>query len=145
MQQRPRNSQKGIFTKPLVTLMCVGGLWSTLVNLTVFIGAQQLGYSLTQAMTFTFVTLVLIQFLKAYNFRSIQGSVLHRPWANRWLNLAVAWELILLGIVVHWSVLQSPFGTTDISTKEWGIALALSATIVPVLELSKFWLKRKTH
>ena len=37
----------------------------------------------------TFVSLVLIQFFKAYNFRSDRLSVLRRPFANRWLNLAM--------------------------------------------------------
>ena len=34
----------------------------------------------------TFVSLVLIQFFKAYNFRSDRHSVFRRPFANRWLN-----------------------------------------------------------
>ncbi len=49
----------------------------------------------------TFVSLVLIQFFKAYNFRSDRHSVLHRPFANRWLNLAIVWELALLLVVVY--------------------------------------------
>lgn len=43
-----------------------------------------------------FVTLVLIEFAKAYSFRSDRVSVLRRPFADRWLNLAVASELFLL-------------------------------------------------
>ena len=42
----------------------------------------------------TFVSLVLIQFFKAYNFRSDRHSVLRHPFANKWLNLAIVWELI---------------------------------------------------
>ena len=40
-----------------------------------------------------FVSLVLIQFFKAYNFRSDRQSVLHHPFANKWLNIAILWEL----------------------------------------------------
>ena len=43
----------------------------------------------------TFVSLVLIQFFKAYNFRSDRHSVLHKPFANKWLNMAVFWEIAL--------------------------------------------------
>ena len=49
----------------------------------------------------TFVSLVLIQFFKAYNFRSDRHSVLREPFANKWLNLAILWELILLGLILY--------------------------------------------
>jgi hypothetical protein len=51
-------------------------------------------------MTMTFVSLVLIQFFKAYSFRSDRHSVLIRPFANKWLNLAIIWELLLLVLIV---------------------------------------------
>jgi hypothetical protein len=35
------------------------------------------------AMTMTFICLVLIQFFKAYNFRSDRNSVFNLPFANR--------------------------------------------------------------
>lgn len=37
-------------------------------------------------MTITFVSLVLIQFFNAYNFRSERHSIVKKPFANRWLN-----------------------------------------------------------
>jgi Ca2+-transporting ATPase len=50
------------------------------------------GRSMEEAMTMTFVSLVLMQFFKAYNFRSDRHSVFNRPFENKWLNLAVGWE-----------------------------------------------------
>ena len=44
----------------------------------------------------TFVSLVLIQFFKAYNYRSDRHSVFHRPFGEPLANLAIAWELALL-------------------------------------------------
>jgi Ca2+-transporting ATPase len=91
MKRDPRDPRSGIFTRPVVTLMILGGLWSTLVNLGLFTWAVQSGRSLAQAMTMTFVSLVLIQFFKAYNYRSDRISVLKKPFANKWLNLAILW------------------------------------------------------
>ena len=54
----------------------------------------------------TFVSLVLIQFFKAYNFRSDRLSVLHQPFANKWLNLAILWELVLLGLILYVPLLK---------------------------------------
>ena len=33
MQRPPRDPRTGIFTRPVVTLMLVGGLWSAIINL----------------------------------------------------------------------------------------------------------------
>ncbi|MCU0982897.1 MAG: cation-translocating P-type ATPase, partial [Pirellulaceae bacterium] len=88
MRRRPRDPRRGIFTAPVVTLMLIGGCWSAVVNLLLFVWALRSGRSSEEAMTMTFVSLVLIQFFKAYNFRSDRHSVLRRPFANRWLNVA---------------------------------------------------------
>ena len=142
MRRPPRNPRSGIFTRPVVTLMMVGGGWSAAINLGMFAWALDSGRSITEAMAMTFVSLVLIQFLKAYNFRSDRTSVLHRPFANRWLNLAVFWELVLLMLIVYVPVLQKPFGTISLQPMEWAALIGASATIVPVLELAK-WMERR--
>ena len=90
----------------------------------------------------TFVSLVLIQFFKAYSFRSDRHSVLRRPFANRWLNLAVAWELGLLALVVYLPFLQEPFSTYSLTTLDWLIVGALALSVVPVLELGKWAVRR---
>jgi Ca2+-transporting ATPase len=142
MRRPPRNPHTGIFTRPVVTLMTVGGLWSTGVNLGLFIWALNSGMSAKEAMTMTFVSLVLIQFFKAYNFRSDRNSVLDRPFANKWLNLAIAWELFALLLILYVPVLRQMFGTYALSLADWVIILSLALTISPVLEISK-WMERR--
>jgi Ca2+-transporting ATPase len=122
--------------------MAVGGLWSATANLGVFVWALQSGRSLAHAMTMTFVSLVLIQFLKAYAFRSERHFILQRPFANKWLNLAVVWELVLLLAIVYIPFLEKPFGTFPLGLADWGIVLGAALTILPVLEIAK-WMKRK--
>ena len=139
MRRPPRDPRRGIFTRPVVTLMLVGGLWSTVANLGLFAWALQSGRSATEAMTMTFVSLVLIQFLKAYSFRSDHVSVFVRPFANRWLNLAIVWELALLALIVWLPWLQAPFSTFSLTLDDALIVAAVSASIVPVLEATKAW------
>jgi Ca2+-transporting ATPase len=142
MRRKPRDPRTGIFTRPVVTLMLVGGIWSALVNLGLFTWALNTGRSLEAAMTMTFVSLVLIQFFKAYNYRSDRHSVLNKPFANKWLNLAVGWELVLLLLIVYLPFLHGPFGTFSLPLADWLIVIGLSLTISPVLELAK-WLERR--
>jgi Ca2+-transporting ATPase len=122
--------------------MSVGGLWSALVNLGLFAWAYNSGRSLEEAMTMTFVSLVLIQFFKAYNFRSDRHSVVKKPFVNKWLNRAVGWELVLLVLIVYVPFLQQAFGTYALPLEDWLIIGALSLTIMPVLELTKWMVRR---
>ena len=122
----------------------VGGLWSALVTLGLFTWALSSGRGLAEAMTMTFATLVLIEFFKAYSFRSDRRSVFERPFANRWLNLAVAWELVLLALVVNVPFLQDAFGTTPLSPATWAVVGGVALTVIPVLELAKWALRRRS-
>jgi Ca2+-transporting ATPase len=142
MKRKPRNPHTGIFTRPVVTLMVLGGLWSTFINLGLFTWALNSGRGLDEAMTMTFVSLVLIQFFKAYNFRSDRHSVLNQPFANKWLNLSVGWEMILLVLIVYVPFLHEAFSTYTLPLVDWLIVGGLAVTIVPVLELVK-WMERK--
>jgi Ca2+-transporting ATPase len=143
MDRAPRDARSGVFTRSVVTLMLVGGLWSMAANLALFIWALQSGRTVTQAMTMTFLSLVLIEFIKAYNFRSDHYSVLHRPFANKWLNLAILWEIVLLVFILWFEPLHEPFGTTHLQPNEWLIAAIPALTISPVLELAKWFVSRR--
>lgn len=144
MKRRPNNPKQGIFSRSLVALMLTGGIWSTIVNLSLFRWAIASGRSLQEAMTMTFVSLVLIQFFKAYNFRSEKDSIMKRPFANRWLNLAIFWELVMLGLIIALPVLRIPFSTFPLSREDWLIAIVSSGTVIPVIELLKFIIRKGT-
>jgi P-type Ca2+ transporter type 2C len=137
MRRPPRSRSEGIFTKPVVTLIAVGGAWSAMVTLGLFIWALSAERALAEAMTMTFATLVLIEFFKAYSFRSDRNSVLVQPFANKWLNLAILWELALVALVINVPFLQDAFGTRALSLETWLLIAALAFTIVPVLEAAK--------
>jgi P-type Ca2+ transporter type 2C len=142
MLRRPNDPKKGIFTRTILTLMLTGGIWSTIVNLSLFQFAIASGRSLKEAMTMTFVSLVLIQFFKAYNFRSEQASIFRRPFANTWLNLAIVWELVMLAAIIAVPVFRIPFGTFPLTAEDWVIVIVSAATVVPVIELLKWFLRR---
>lgn len=142
MQRPPRDPKRSIFTRPVVTLMAVGGVWSAIVNFSLFKWAYKGPENYAEAVTMTFVSLVLIQFFKAYNFRSDRHSVFRRPFANKWLNIAIVWELLLLLVVVYWPILHEPFGTYSLPLIDWAIVIGAAITVMPVLELAK-WMERR--
>ncbi|HET9020738.1 MAG TPA: cation-translocating P-type ATPase [Ornithinibacter sp.] len=142
MARPPRNPHTGIFTRPVVTLIVAGGAWSTTVNLGLFAWALSAGRPLREAMALVFVSLVVIQLIKAFNFRSDRRHVFDRPFANRWLNLAVVWESALLLAITYVPPLQEAFGTFALSLQDWLLILGLALTVVPVLELIKWMVRR---
>jgi len=142
MRRPPRDARRGVFTRPVVTLILAGGVWSALLNLGVFAWALGSGRSEAEAMTMCFVSLVLVQFVKAYSFRSETHSILHRPFANGWLDLAVAWEVALLLLIVYLPALNRPFGTFALPLVDWVIVAGAALTVAPVLEAAKALVRR---
>lgn len=90
----------------------------------------------------TFATLVLIEFFKAYSYRSDRHSLLNGLFANKWLNLAILWELLMLVLVINVPFLRDAFGTTTLSMEEWLRVAGLAFLIVPVLETAKWLIRR---
>ena len=142
MKRKPRNPRTGIFTRPVVTLMVLGGIWSAIVNLGLFIWAMNSGRGISEAMTMTFVSLVLIQFFKAYNFRSDRNSVFQKPFANKWLNYAILADIAMMVMVIYIPALHDAFGTYYLPWEDWVISTGMAITIMPVLEAAKWMLRR---
>jgi len=142
MQRKPRDPRIGVFTRPVVAMLLAAGLWSGIVNMTLFVWLLERGRALEEVMALTFVTLVLIQFFNAYNCRSDRRSILRRPFANRWLNLAVAWEVILLIGIIYVPFFQPAFDTFSLTIADWLLVVAIAFSIVPVIQVVKLMSRR---
>jgi P-type Ca2+ transporter type 2C len=142
MRRPPRDRDTGIFSKPVIALIVTGGIASGIITFGLFLWALSTDRVLAEAMTMVFATLVLIEFFKAFSYRSDRHSVLARPFANKWLNLAILWELTLLVLVVNVPFLQDAFGTTTLALVEWMLVTGLAFLIIPVLEVAKWRIRR---
>ena len=142
MDRPPRDPKGGVFPASVVVLMLLGGAWSTVVNVGLFVWSLREPGGLPHAMSMCFVSLVLIQLAKAYSFRSDRESVFRRPFDNRWLNLAVGWELLMLVAIVSIAPLRGLFGLVPLGMHDWLLATAAALTVVPVLEAGKWGVRR---
>jgi Ca2+-transporting ATPase len=144
MEQKPRPRGQGIFTKPVLILMVIGGVWSMLVNLGMFKLALDMGKGMVEAQSLTFLTLVIIQFFKAYNFRSDKKSIFKMGmFKNKWLNWAVLSQVVLMWLIIEVPLFQGPFNTYPLTLFEWLTVILLAGTIFPVLEMTKFFIRRQ--
>jgi len=120
MRQKPRPRGQSIFTRPVVMLMFIAGIWSCLMNLGIFKWALDPGRGMREAQGLCFLILVIIQIFKAHNFRSEKHSIFKIGlFTNKWLNLAICWEIMLLLIIIYTPFLQEPFRTFSLSVGDW--------------------------
>ena len=138
MKRQPRPRNESVFTRPVVGLITIGGVWSMLINMAIFVWAMGVGKSLIEAQGLVFMTLILIQFFKAFNYRSDRLSIFKIGMlGNKWLIVAV---LISLGMTIpllYVPFLQEVFHTYPLPLVDWIIVVVSAATIFPVLEISK--------
>lgn len=143
MKRKPRSARTGIFTRPVIALMLIGGIWSAIVNLGLFVYALNIWQvTVREAQTIVFVSLILIQFFKAYAFRSDRVSTFVRPFSNKWLNLSILASILFVLPTIYVPALHSVFDTYSLPLQDWLLLLPLAVTIIPVLELGKFLVRR---
>ncbi len=153
MKEKPREPKESIFTRPVVLLMVTGGVWSAFINLAMFFWLCPPGVCPAPAMgdgdpqvimarSMVFVTLILIQFFKAFNYRSDRHSIFKMGFfANKWLLMAILWEILLVLFIVYLPFLQGPFSTHALSIVDWAIVILAALTIFPVLEATKYGIR----
>jgi Ca2+-transporting ATPase len=138
MKRRPRRGGETIFTGPVLSYMVGAGIWTALVTLLVFLWALDAGKSMAEAQSICFVTLILIEFFNAFNCRSMEHSLFQvGVFKNRWLLLAIAWECVMLGLVVYLPVLQGPFNTYPLTVNDWVVCVLSASTIFIAAEIYK--------
>ena len=82
-------------------------------------------WSLRDAQTMAFTTLMLFQIVNVLNAQSDDISA--RRFSNRWLWAAMAASLALQVAVVYVPVLQQAFGTVGLSADDWLRCITIAA------------------
>jgi Ca2+-transporting ATPase len=102
------------------------------------------GVDVQTAETMAFVTLSLCELFRAYTCRSERISLFKLGvFSNKYMQYAVGFSILLLGLVVSVPFLQPIFNTHLPSLKEWGVILAFSLIPAILEEVLKVYLRRK--
>jgi len=138
MKRKPRPRNENIFVGPVGALVVLGGVWSAVVNLSIFVWALHDGKSLIEAQCLVFMTLIVIQFFKSFNFRSDRLSIFEVGFLkNKWLILAVLVSFGMTLPLLYVPFLQDVFHTYPLPWLDWVIVILSSVTIFVVLEIGK--------
>ena len=145
MKRKPRDSKEGIFAGGLGAAVFYQGFLVTLITLaSYFIGHwfETGNFEITNSVdgtTMAFLTLAMCEVFHSFNMRSLHGSIFSLKGQNKWLWGAGILSLALTSVVVLVEPIAVIFGMKAISMAEYGIALGLGFTIIPMVEIIKIF------
>jgi Ca2+-transporting ATPase len=137
MERRPRGPAERILTARRLGRLGLLGLVMAAGTLGVLAYGLATG-DRAGALATTFTVFVLFQVFNAFNARSEEASAFTREsLRNRRLWGALAGVVALQVAAIHVTALQSLFGTTALSLRDWAVAAAVASSILWVEELRK--------
>jgi magnesium-transporting ATPase (P-type) len=103
------------------------------------------GASIELSRTVVVNMLVMGQIVYLFNCRYLSASVMSREGllGNRLILVSVGVLLILQLAFTYLPLMQQLFGTTALDASTWVRIIAVSLVLFLVIELEKFWLRRK--
>lgn len=95
------------------------------------------------ARTMTLVTMAMAQWFNAWNCRSETRSLFSLSFfSNRWLLVATSFVLFLQLALIYVPFMQIIFDTVPLSLAQWGLVVVVSAPIIAIDELRKWFVRR---
>lgn len=150
MEPREKNLLRGNFERPkkyLVDSLIVKRIF--LMALVMAIGTLLLfgkyfETDISKALTISLTILAVFQWFNAWNCRSEDKSIFQmNPFSNKFLVGATAIVIILQLLAVYNPVLQKLLKTAPLTLSEWLIIIVISASIIVVEEIRKFFYRKK--
>ena len=135
MKQKPNGLNKKIFTKFFSGFLILSVILETLISLYIYYRFLPLGES--QAQTLALLSIVINEFVFAYNCRSLKEQI-HKKglFKNKQLNIGII-VLILIQIVVFFSPLGKIFGLTNVTINQFIYVILINLFSLVIIELLK--------
>ncbi len=147
MSRKPRDSKDGIFSNGLgVDTLVQGVIISILTLVSYFIGLNIEGVAIADVvsganpgmdgMTMAFLTLSMVEMFHSLNMRSRRQSLFSLKGQNKWL-----WGSFFVALLLTFVVIETPlsamFDFAELGVMEYGIAMLLAVSIIPIVEIEK--------
>lgn len=145
MKQKPRKASSSFFSEGFGISILYQGILKGLITLTAYyIGLKF--YSQEIAITMAFATLGLIQLTHSLNVRSNTKSLFKLGlFSNLYSVGAITIAAILQLIVIIVPSFNSIFHVKPLNLEQWLIVIAASLIIIPIVEIVKLIVNRRTR
>ena len=143
MKRKPRDPKAGVFSEGMgIDVLYQGCLVAILVLFSYLLGVRmELGIwklcDSAHGMTMAFLTMSMAEIFHSINMRSQRGSIFSLKTTNKMLIFAALGTLVLTTAVCEIPFLANAFGFTSIGLSEYGLAIALGACVLPIVEIIK--------
>lgn len=140
MERPPRNPNESIFSKDVKLFV----LLAVVIEIPIFFYFffSQLDH-LTDARTSIFFLFIAVELMIALNFRSMKESIFKAP-PHKWLLIAIAWEILLISVLMTFPVMREAFGIHLPTTKDVFIIAAMGVVVFAAMEGVKAYLRRSS-
>ncbi|GAB4482456.1 MAG: cation-transporting P-type ATPase [Thermodesulfovibrionales bacterium] len=146
LSRPPRHPREPIMSRLLIERTVIVGLLISAGIIFNFISALNAGDSIGKARTVSVTTMVFFQFFQAWNSRSEIQSIFRIPLAsNPFLLYSMIAAFLAQLAVIYVPALQWVFRTEPIDARDWLQIVAVSVTVILVVEIDKLWRRRGTE
>ena len=149
MKRLPRSSKESVFADGVGidifwqgTMIAVITIVSYMVGHYIESGVWTFVNS-RDGMTMAFLTMSMAEIFHSFNLRSRKQSIFTMKKQNKFLWLAMLFSLISTLSVVCIPFLASAFQLEVISIKECIISILMASTVIPIVEVVKYFKRRK--
>lgn len=143
MKRQPRSSSDGVFAGGVGFDVAYQGILVTIVTLAAYFighfiesGKWEIVNS-PDGMTMAFLTMSMAEIFHSFNMRSQRASIFHMKSHNWFLFGAMVLSLLLTTAVIYVPFLKDAFNFEQIDAMEYGIAMALAFSLIPIVEIVK--------
>lgn len=144
MQRPPRNAADPLLSGYLLWRIGFVSLILMLGTFGLFLWEQAQGHGINLARTVAVNTLVMFEIFYLFSARYISAPVLN--WrgltGNYYVLIAIAVLVVFQLLFTYSSPMQTLFGTTDISLAMWGRIILVSSSVLVLVELEKYLIRR---
>ena len=151
MKREPRPAKEGIFAGGLGADVVYQGVLVSLITLAAYCIGHYMEAGVWEftnspdGMTMAFLTMSMAEIFHSFNMRSQRGTLFRMKKKNLFLLGSMAFSWILTTIIIYVPFLAKIFEFEHISLAEYGVALLLAISIIPIVEIVKLiqrWGKR---
>lgn len=145
MKRYPRNSKESIFAGGVSIDIIWQGFMIAIITTIAYIVGHYMESGVwdfvnsTDGMTMAFLTMSMAEIFHSFNLRSRRHSIFTIKGQNKFLWIAMMISLLLTLAVIYVPFLSNAFALKAISPMEYGISLLISFTVIPIVELVKFF------
>ena len=139
MERPPRDPKESVFSWDVRAFVVLAVLIECPIFLWIFYHEF---HNIVHARTEIFFMFVVIELIIALNFRSMRYSIL-KAFPHKWLLLAIAWELLLIAVLIQFPAIRGAFGIIMPSASDIGITLGIGLIVLISMEVVKAILRAK--